>query len=302
MKKFFLLGLSCFLFSLTTFAQFPGGIYGTFGMVATPNLQCAGDDVELITEVSWDADLQVLMDALPGAIGNTIPPNLPAVFHLVELKFGQATSAFDLQVDSQDIDINIRQFDNSQTPIVILYTEGTYNGLKAQGRYNANGDFIGYTIKNLETFNGGGIATTAVVAIRESYLQLVDRKIEVTRENKSVRYKTTDRTCEFPNSITSVHRIFNGDKEIQLELESASISIYPNPSKGTLFLESTNQLEIQDVIITNLFGQSMNHKVSTRYGMDRVQMDTNHLDTGIYLVQITTSTGDTILKKVAIQH
>lgn len=301
MKKIFLLSVFSLLCSITTFAQFPG-----LGTVASPSFQCLGDDVELlITEITMNAD-PAFLQSIASSINDAIPSNLPPVFHLIEMEFGYVSPNFDTRVDFQEIDISIERFDNISIPLIIAFKEGFYSGLKVEGRYDINGAFEGFTLRNIGNYNGGGIATVAAVASRITTGDMSGpqlSRLEITRENKIVQYKKANRSCTAPNTSTSLHYYFQlQGKEIQSNPGLASINVYPNPAKSTLFAETTDGSSIEEIILSNLFGQNMNHKVSTRYGLNEAQINTNHLETGIYLLQLKTSTGSTIIKKVAIRQ
>jgi hypothetical protein len=70
------------------------------------------------------------------------------------------------------------------------------------------------------------------------------------------------------------------------ELES-NISVYPNPAKEFIIVESTN--DIRSIEITNYMGQVV-HSVKA-VEMTKRQVNTNTLSAGVYFVKVETDTG-----------
>lgn len=79
------------------------------------------------------------------------------------------------------------------------------------------------------------------------------------------------------------------DSNVAASLElSESLSVYPNPTRGLVFIEST---QVQNVLLYDLSGQQL--AVALTYGMNGVVMDFSELSSGVYFVQITTRDGKT---------
>ena len=70
-----------------------------------------------------------------------------------------------------------------------------------------------------------------------------------------------------------------------------TIRIFPNPTNNVINIETSNPLEIKEIIICNTLGVNLNLKPTNRL------IDLTNLNTGVYLLSITTSKG-TITKKV----
>lgn len=71
-------------------------------------------------------------------------------------------------------------------------------------------------------------------------------------------------------------------------------TVYPNPFTGSLSINNTQK--IRRILITNLVGQRVLEMELT--GQQSVQLTTNHLPNGIYLISMVKSDGDKIVKKI----
>lgn len=82
---------------------------------------------------------------------------------------------------------------------------------------------------------------------------------------------------------------------------NTELSIYPNPANQQLSiaveLSATNHY---DLLIYNAIGQLIHQQNQQRLPLQSIS--TAHWNNGMYVVQIRTSTGETITKKVVVQH
>jgi len=83
------------------------------------------------------------------------------------------------------------------------------------------------------------------------------------------------------------------------QIVEQDIKTYPNPAQNNIFIEANN-LDIEEISVMNLYGQTLNHRVSIRYGIDRIQINTAQLESGIYLIALETTNG-TVVKKIMVQ-
>jgi len=79
-----------------------------------------------------------------------------------------------------------------------------------------------------------------------------------------------------------------------------SVNIYPNPVKDYFFVEA-NELDIQRIDILSLQGNPMNHLVTIDYMDGRLMIDTTRLNSGLYILQLETSSGR-VSEKISVQQ
>lgn len=82
---------------------------------------------------------------------------------------------------------------------------------------------------------------------------------------------------------------FVGDARVATGIEdenfSTTVSLYPNPSNGTLNISSSND-EMISVNVYNLIGE----KVLSLQGVNKISEDISSLQTGMYLVEVNNGT------------
>jgi len=144
--------------------------------------------------------------------------------------------------------------------------------------------------------NSGGITGIAtpvgiMAEVQGDTLLLLPSSIS-TGEDDIHFTKITDNFDGFPamedKSITS----------LVLEFK-VSVKVYPNPVKDNMFIETGN-INVGEIKLFNLNGQIQNRQVSIHYGVDKIQISTSQLQSGIYLLRLETETG-TIIKKIIVQ-
>lgn len=75
------------------------------------------------------------------------------------------------------------------------------------------------------------------------------------------------------------------------DLLDKSFTVYPNPVSNTLFIDNTNHLTIRSVAVYSIFGQLVLTKDT-----DFHKTNLSHLNSGVYLVKITTAQGSAYKK------
>jgi hypothetical protein len=78
-------------------------------------------------------------------------------------------------------------------------------------------------------------------------------------------------------------------------------TLYPNPNNGMLFLNSTVNFEEASLLIFGINGVKVfETKITPQTSRINLSSGNNKIDNGIYMVRITTESGDVFLKKLII--
>lgn len=88
---------------------------------------------------------------------------------------------------------------------------------------------------------------------------------------------------------------FLSSVRIESNLQTKGIQVYPNPTSGQLYLESTKLQEQKVITLTNVQGQLVEH-INTSNNM----VDISHINKGVYFLQI--QIGNTITTKKLIKE
>jgi len=86
---------------------------------------------------------------------------------------------------------------------------------------------------------------------------------------------------------------------LKLATDDVSINSYPNPVRKHLFVE-TDGLEVRNINLLNLQGQSLNHRVDVIHGESIWQINTHKLESGLYILQVETDAGSSV-EKIYVQ-
>lgn len=266
MKKYFILSVLCFLWSCYLQGQF---------FTRT----CLSSDVKVnIEEVIWDATPSVL-DSLEGTVTSGI--NVPASFHIVRLGFD--LPLYFIQNGSLHI-ANIAVF-QSNKPVVALL-EPYYEGFVVEGIWDVEGNLSGFTLSRIGT-GVGGVATTAGVMARNG---ISPACVEIAVTNR-MSFLENGTTCNLLDN-----NVIGCKSKLPFKLASNEVTnIYPNPAKNRLLVDF-NDLKFNEINIMNMRGEILNHKTRIRYGVNRAEVDTSQLLPGIYLLEMKSSTGNSIEK------
>jgi len=303
MKRFYsILTLALVLFS-----------FNVNGQIKDPQTlnNCDAGDVEIVIEnIIWDAtpaDLDVYAADSDSGIGGRVDQEAipaagsgeyPDVFHIVEVSF-ERPADFDQHVvwtviPHIEVYVSTAHHD-TDVPVYVVYDTDTNPGVTP----NAGG----FRIRN--TSIGGGISSTVAVMGRSASYEpdpnqncmdifAVNRVVRLQDGTNCQRGATTFVGCYGP--------VVNPNPPVDTKMDMSdapTVSVYPNPVQNNLFIDN-NGLAINDVSIMTLDGQVINHKASIRQGIERTQINTSQLDTGIYLLRLSTST-ETIVKKIIVQ-
>jgi len=289
MKKYYNATLFTLLSLLLNF-----NLYGQIEI----NLQsriCLGANADLIIEdVIWNADVSDLvfeLEALPiPSPGESLPTTLneapiPESFHVVVLSsMGYFQHGF-----SYTFDVLVAP---TAKPVVFVYQ--THPAYPLIPIINDEGYIEGMNMY----YNPGiaGIASTAAVMGRQrDDDRLFDTRIDIITTNR-IGQDINGTICNLEDATYSFHRF--GNKEAQNITTSQSLNIYPNPAKNNLFVEK-NDIDIQKVELLTLQGQ-VQHQVSIRHDVDKIQVNTSSLQAGVYLLKLDTD-NETIIEKIIIQ-
>lgn len=268
--------------------------------------RCTGDDIKIkISSVTWNGGSLSQDDIFlnNGAI--------PSGFHMIDLSFSGGKEFITNDYWYQDVSLVITQRKDEKT-VMFRYPNvfTSYSGyeISVSPRYDNNQNLIGFRFS--PTAGGGGVATVAGIAARTRLGEPTRPCIELTRQNVSLISNLQDLSnggCTLPNPIVIVKcRRSTGNFESDMDREGqiTDFSIYPNPAANTLFVKNNNgdNGDIQKIEVFNLFGQSVTDKTSTRYGQSELQINTTQLDAGIYMIEISTTSGEKVTSKIMVQR
>ena len=74
-----------------------------------------------------------------------------------------------------------------------------------------------------------------------------------------------------------------------------NVSIYPNPVKDRLYIETES--EIEDIVVFNIYGKSQNLRISESQNLS-ISIDVSNLNSGVYFVKINTANGNIVKRFV----
>lgn len=279
----------------------------SFNVNAQNNL-CNIVDVEVVIEnIIWDAtdaELNALLNQNPSGFGfgQTYVSVPHPTFHIVKIDFERPDGY--LQANARltfDIDVNVSTAHyESDVPVYLIFDDAINSGVRALT--DSHGNITGFRIIP-EGLGGGGLSTTATVMGRSAEYEPSHNWdcIEIVATNR--KGTTNSGQCYLDDAIYSeCFASVEASNQIGWKVDmsnSPSVNVYPNPVQDNLFIEN-NGLEISEISIMTLDGKVVNHKTSIRQGIDRTQINTSGLDTGIYLLKLETST-ESIIQKIIIR-
>ena len=79
-----------------------------------------------------------------------------------------------------------------------------------------------------------------------------------------------------------------------------NITISPNPSNGLITLAKPSGLDLEQAVVYNVIGKQVK-SINLETMTDSKPIDLSTLASGLYLVNIQTSNGNTITKKLIIK-
>ena len=74
-----------------------------------------------------------------------------------------------------------------------------------------------------------------------------------------------------------------------------NVSIYPNPVKDRLYIETES--EIEDIVVFDIYGKSQNLRISESQNLN-ISIDVSNLNSGVYFVKINTANGNIVKRFV----
>jgi len=96
--------------------------------------------------------------------------------------------------------------------------------------------------------------------------------------------------------------------EVGINEWEAQIKIYPNPTSGELQIETSDmRCEILDIEIFDVYGKKIVSNLKSQVSSLKSQVsnqiiDISHLQSGVYFLKITTGAGNTVTKKIILNH
>ena len=79
-----------------------------------------------------------------------------------------------------------------------------------------------------------------------------------------------------------------------------NLALYPNPASGPVTIAYSGSQTLKNLSITDMSGKLV-LKQALETGNSEIQLDTQELSSGIYFVNITVDTGDSIIKKLIVR-
>jgi len=286
MKKYYNFTLFSLLFILLSFS-----LYGQ-GRNTSPTLvDCSNANADLIIkDVTWDAsplDLERFYRHHDTPYDSPFgDDSTPSSFHMVELDY----TFYDTPTNVSfryvfDLDIGPKS-----KPIVFVYGGPNF-------RFTPLADSNGY-LARVEVWsisNGTGVAS--VVGVMGRYADGLGMNHDCIEIDAYITGYFDDIICGLGATRYNSCDIFE-NREVQNIGTVQSPDIYPNPAKDNLFV-AKNGIDIQKVELLTLQGQ-IQHQVSIRYGVDRIQVNTSNLQSGVYLLKLDTDNG-AIVEKIIVQ-
>jgi hypothetical protein len=98
--------------------------------------------------------------------------------------------------------------------------------------------------------------------------------------------------------VTKINGFYISDTTTGITItNTGKIKVYPNPVSGKMYIESTGQ-NIADISLTSLNGQVVLKKAGT--SKEEI-LNTESLESGVYILSVTDQSGATSFKKVVIE-
>lgn len=262
-----------FLFSFNVNAQVGQASRAETDNIAIPNNNASSalcntyEDVDIeITDVEW---------------------NVAGNYHVVHLDFNKPGWFTTVNTTEPYVcDVTVRLFGTNDLPIKFIYQ---YAPSVPNEPIYTNGDLTGFRIFP-DPHTGGGIGTEA---------GLMGRVGVNAGSRPCVQIIETNADCVSTYSEMDVYCDDPGGKEKVVQTAEQNINAYPSPAQNNLFIE-TNDLDVKAVNMMSLYGQTVSNKIAIHYHIDKMQINTTQLESGIYLIVLETASG-TLVKKVMIQ-
>lgn len=82
---------------------------------------------------------------------------------------------------------------------------------------------------------------------------------------------------------------------------ASGVQVYPNPSNGILYLESTNKTALHKVEVVNAVGATiLNQKLDPQAIVQSI--DLSHVATGVYTIKVETANAETVVHRIIIAN
>ncbi len=106
----------------------------------------------------------------------------------------------------------------------------------------------------------------------------------------------TSSTCGIQTDTSTVHIYTLGVDEYNQG--KITVEVYPNPTDGQVYLETKDQVNIDQIDVINAIGQRV-YRLSVEKGKKQVSLSLSHLPSGMYQLHISTDKGS-LVKKLSI--
>jgi hypothetical protein len=186
---------------------------------------------------------------------------------------------------------------------------GIIDGSEKAGDLNADGSYssfgMGMSYEMAGDLNGSMGITSGEVAGDISGNSIIDGSEKAGDLNADGSFSYYGNGMEKPGDLSGNYIIDNGEAEGDyngngikdtdevtsvLTTSTTNLSIYPNPSAGVFTIENASELSVLDAYGTEVYRSTLTSS----------KVDLTHLESGIYLVSLSNTTGTTN-HKVIIQ-
>lgn len=167
---------------------------------------------------------------------------------------------------------------------------------------------VGFTIGSTTTAAtsttlGDGTATVSVPSIGGPYTYQWDSNANNQTTAMATGlipgiYCVTIAAANSCRNATCATVLLNTSTSIVQEQES-EIQLYPNPANDRCFLIIKGKSKVQELRIVNSLGQVVHQIKPNR---SKFNLNTSHLGSGVYWIELSTLTGQKMLKKLLVQH
>ncbi|MDD4848299.1 MAG: T9SS type A sorting domain-containing protein, partial [Bacteroidales bacterium] len=172
-----------------------------------------------------------------------------------------------------------QNYSNSLTSMTIIFPENNNQQIEITGTYELEEGF-----DFLYVFEGAGIEGSLI----SSYTGVGGLYNKSTNGALTLLF-ASDASTSTSGFMAEIHCVEN----IGIEEETASFKVYPNPANDFISIEGEETFD--QISIYNTLGQL----ITTT---DNKVISTSEMTSGVYILKITTATGNTISKKIIVKH
>ncbi|NJO92742.1 MAG: redoxin family protein [Chloroflexia bacterium] len=185
-------------------------------------------------------------------------------------------------------------------PHCLANGNNTETGIYSEFKNNQN-----FVALGIDTWNGNQsgvenfISQTGITypvamngsSVQSAYNTTYDRIIVIDQEGV-IRYKATaNATSSVVNEAKAViNNLLTTTAIVNPDANKESLNVFPNPAKETIYIKNTSALlKNATVNIINLNGTVSESILLSNGDKDKVSISVNHLNSGVYVLQVITS-------------